>query len=237
METQVRSAFRFIETKPMSGKENMEFDMALFADLEKRHVSTTIRFYSWSRPCVSLGYSQGPEGLLDVSKLSRMGWDVVKRPTGGGAAFHNVDEVAYSLVADANSGVLSGGLVASYRAISSAIISGLQKLGIAANFSGHDKHMFEDVCFSYPTDYEILASGKKLVGSAQKRVKGILLQHGSIFVTRISDEILSCVAGADIKKIQASYITAEDILGRKPAFDEVVSVLRAGFEVGFLLFE
>ena len=230
MATKVAGPYKLLVSGARSGRENMDIDLALLKDLERGVIRPTIRFYRWQPACVSLGYSQNPEHLVDAEHLKDLSWDIVKRPTGGGAAFHNTDEVSYSITARSDDQMFMGGLAASYKIISGAIISALSRLGVQAELSRAKKTVHSSVCFSYPTNHEIVSAGKKIVGSAQKRGKAAFLQHGSIFVSRIKDEVISAVNGADVKGIQNSYVSIEEMIGRKPSFDEIISALKPAFE-------
>jgi len=190
----------------------MRLDEQLFLDHEEGNNLSTLRIYAWDPPCVSFGYSQ------EIKKeLIPKGWEAVKRPTGGGIVFHNLSEVTYSIVTDLNA--FGEKLIPSYIKISKAIVAGLQKLGIKAEVSEgeNSNSRRNDLCFSYPAEYEIVFAGRKLVGSAQKRGKRTLLQQGSILVKD------------DENSYPAEAITIEEILGRVPAFDEIADALKQGF--------
>ena len=229
MAAKVAGSFKLLISEAKSGAENMDIDLALFNDLEKGVIAPTIRFYSWKPACVSFGYSQKPEDLIDPLSLKKLGWDIIKRPTGGGAAFHNTDEVAYSIVGRCDDEMFSAGISASYKIISKAVIWGLAKLGINAELSKTKKSIHSGVCFSYPASHEIVVRGRKIVGSAQKRGKKAFLQHGSIFVSGVENIILSAIKGTDVKVLKDSYVTIQDVLGRKPSFDEIVCAMKKSF--------
>ncbi|MFH1826266.1 MAG: hypothetical protein ABH823_03120, partial [bacterium] len=168
-------AWRLIATPHLSGSVNMQTDLKMMADFEAGLISSTLRIYSWQPRCISYGYGQKMERWKD-GKME--GWEVVKRPTGGGIVFHNEAEVTYSLVASLDNPILPKGLVPSYKKISDAVIVALRKVGVLAavldsravpagrQVRGNDKSA---LCFSYPAEYEIVCQGRKIVGSAQKR--------------------------------------------------------------------
>ena len=113
------------------------------------------------------------------------GIDVVRRPTGGKAVFHD-REVTYALVAGENHPLFPRGILGTYQAISSAILRALSKLGVEAEMAADGRSHAPDglaaFCFSVPSRYELLVKGRKICGSAQTRSKGVFLQHGSILV-------------------------------------------------------
>ena len=186
-------SWQLLKTPKLSGVANMELDLKLFHDHESGLIPSTLRIYSWQPKCITYGYAQKIEKLIDLEKAKGQGWDIVKRPTGGGIVFHNEGEIAYSLVTDLANPLLPKGLVPSYRKISEAIVYGLNMLDIEAYVSSSPvprPTSRDHLCFSYPAEYEIVANGKKIVGSAQKRGKKTLLQQGAILVRQAGfDEI------------------------------------------------
>src|SRR3990167_7314802 len=110
-------------------------------------------------------------------RLGALGWDIVKRPTGGGIVFHNEAEVTYSIVTEIGNPLLPKGLVPSYKKISEAVVAGLAGIGVAAELQtsniklqnkskSPNQKSRTSLCFSFPAEYEIVVSGKKIVGSA-----------------------------------------------------------------------
>jgi lipoate-protein ligase A len=215
----------------------MEYDLKLFHDFEKGLVPSTLRIYSWRPNCISLGYSQKMDRLIDEEMASKMGWDVVKRPTGGGIVFHNEAEVTYSIVTEIDNPILPEGLVPSYMKISEALLSALKNLGIEASISRVDRTLSpvglrgrptrQTLCFSYPAEYEIICNGRKIIGSAQKRGKRTLLQQGSINV-RETPVVAFKVLKDPYHKQNA--ISLEDVIGRQLSFSEISQALSKGFE-------
>jgi len=223
----------------------MEIDLFLLKRFEEQASDSTIRIYSWRPKCVSVGYSQSIEEEIDLKKAKSLGWDIVKRPTGGGIVFHNEAEVTYSLVTAIDNPILPKGLIPSYKKISEAIVLGLKELGVAAEISsprpsthfvrsGHPSPSemergikgVRSLCFSYPAEYEIVVDKKKIVGSAQKRGRKALLQQGSIFVQRTEASALTMLK-KPYEDINA--MSVEEALGREVAFDELSDALVDGF--------
>jgi len=125
-------AWQLIINPDISGRKNMEYDLELFRQYEMGAIPSTLRIYSWLPQCISLGYSQNIEKEIDTVKASALGWDLVKRPTGGGIVFHNEAEVTYSLVTAIDNPLLPQGLVPSYKKLSEAIVYALKIVGIEA---------------------------------------------------------------------------------------------------------
>ena len=151
-----------------SGAWNMAFDEALLKFTAGNKLPPTLRLYHWQPPTLSLGFAQ-PAADVDLAKLKAHGWDLVRRPTGGRAILH-IDELIYSVTASVDDPKLAGDLLESYHKISQALLAGLSKLGITA--SGDKTYntvpstnVKNPVCFETPSNYEITADGRKLIGS------------------------------------------------------------------------
>jgi len=138
-----------------------------------------LRFYGWQGPWLSLGYAQrlDPERQA-ACEAAEVG--VVRRATGGGAVLHGAD-LTYAVAAP--EALLPEGLQATYAAIAAGLVEGLRELGIAAFRTPRaaprgPARAFD--CFAVPAGDEICVGGRKLVGSAQRRTAGGVLQHGSL---------------------------------------------------------
>ncbi len=175
--------WRLIQTTPTSGAWNMALDESLLHHVSQKISPPTLRFYSWSIPTLSLGYSQ-PWADVDMDRLYQLGWDLVRRPTGGRAILH-ADEFTYSVTAPVDEPAVSGSLLESYHRLSTALQRGLKKLGVvtAADEKYTPSGQAPDqnpVCFRVPSNFEITWKKKKMIGSAQARKSGGVLQHGSL---------------------------------------------------------
>lgn len=223
------SVWQLIRTPQLSGSANMQFDLKLFADFERGGMPSALRIYSWRPQCISLGYSQKIDGLIDEQRAAALGWEVVERPTGGGIVFHNEAEVTYSLVTDLDNPLFPKGLVPSYKRISEAIVCGLKKIGLKASISSSHTHRpssLSSLCFSYPAEYEIVVDGEKIVGSAQKRGRRALLQQGSIFMRSTPTEVFSVLKN-NCHGLNA--VSVEAVLGRVIDFNDISAALIEGF--------
>lgn len=142
-----------------------------------------MRLYRWSPPAVSLGYFQDENEVVDLAACFEAGIDVVRRPTGGRAVLHH-HELTYSIIVpEAHPFIDRGGVMDAYRAISRGIVTAFNLLGITAALTPEKKGqsgLAPGSCFDTPSAYEIQVDGKKVVGSAQLRRDGIVLQHGAI---------------------------------------------------------
>lgn len=215
----------------------MALDEAILEAVGEHRVPPTLRFYAWNPPCLSLGYAQAVDDA-DRAALAREGWDLVRRPTGGKAILH-MDEITYSIAAPTDHAVFANGVLPSYKRISLALISGLEKMGMLPEL--HDAEPpaagSNPVCFQNPSAFEITVEGKKLVGSAQlRRARGIL-QHGSLplqgQLSRICLALLYAGEHARqqaMREIGQHAITVESVLGDRITWEETARLLAAGFE-------
>lgn len=171
--------WRIIYDPPTDGARNMAIDEAILTAVAAGAAPPTLRFYQWKPACLSLGCGQRAREA-DAERLRERGWDIVRRPTGGRAILHR-HELTYSLALPLDHPIAAGGIVESYRRISAVFIAALRTLGVephADRVSGDAA--LTPVCFETPSHYEITVGGKKLIGSAQMRRKGGILQHGSL---------------------------------------------------------
>lgn len=174
---------RVIVDGSLSAPLNMAVDDVLLAG-DGSGFRWTLRLYGWSRPTVSLGYSQPWREGYDADIARRLGVDLVRRRTGGRAVLHD-REMTYSLAGPAEGGPLAGGIHATYRAIAAGLCRGLLSLGAEVDVERSrgrrdPRAGTPGACFAVRSRYEILSAGRKLLGSAQRRAGGRVMQHGSL---------------------------------------------------------
>ena len=174
--------WRLIDSGPCGASLNMSVDEAIADAVRKGSSAPTLRLYQWDRPSISLGCFQRASDI-DTVYCDANGIPVVRRPTGGRAILHD-KELTYSFSARTDRGPFAKGLLDSYRRISSAFNLAFCKAGIHAEpKTKREKGRVlagSPLCFQSSSFGEILAGGKKVVGSAQKRWEDGLLQQGSI---------------------------------------------------------
>ena len=168
--------------------DNMAVDEAMLKAHAAGQVPPTIRFYGWQPAAVSIGYFQKAATEVDMSECRRQGIDVVRRLTGGHAVLHDA-ELTYSLVVSEMNPLVPHTITASYRFFSQGLLDGLKALGIEAQmsmpkaaYSQTKRRHASAACFDAPSHYEVTFGGRKLIGSAQVRKDGVILQHGSILL-------------------------------------------------------
>ena len=205
-----------------SGAENMAIDAELL-DRADGTGGSFLRLYRFDPPCLSLGRNE-PAAHYDHTEIARRGLDVVRRPTGGRAVWHE-HEVTYAVAAPI---ALFGGLRTAYRAIHARLAEALRSLGVDATLALRHPPPSSAIlhqpvsCFAVPAAGEILVAGRKLVGSAQVRKRSAFLQHGSILLDG-SQEIVAAVSRKPDVASAATTLSAE--LGRRVTWDEVVEAV------------
>lgn len=201
--------------------------------------TVSLRLYSWNPPAISLGCMENTGVILDKEALSRSGVEWISRPTGGRAVLH-WNDITYSCAFPKTTEIFGDTISKSYSVISRCLMAGLALAGIsceshasAAEYAAV-KRETKLPCFLSPNRSEIMAAGKKLAGSAQKRTAAAVLQHGSIpldgsfrrlpeFLAITPDERTRLRGLLDIKCICANEIN--------PAvdFDTLAACLIKGF--------
>lgn len=243
-----------IRSGELSGAMNMAADESIMIHVGKGLSAPTLRFYRWKPPTISVGYFQELEAELDTEACMRLGLGYVRRPTGGRAVLHD-NEVTYSVIMPEGQSLIPEGVVDSYRVISVAILAGLAALGLHAEVVPVSAKRAGTVappavppegarssaaCFDAPSWYEVVVSGRKLVGSAQTRRGGALLQHGSIPLEFDSERFFKALRFRSDdarlsarRRYQAKATSVIAELGRSLTIDEAEDAMVEGFRRTF----
>ena len=207
----------------------MAVDVALLERAD-RMGEAFLRLYRFDPACLSLGRNEAAGGY-DRAAIARRGVDVVRRPTGGAAVWHE-HELTYAVAAPI---VAFGGLRRAYKAIHARLATGLGTLGVSPTLAP-DRPLAPSTalsrpagCFAGSVGGEILVRARKLVGSAQVRRGGAFLQHGSILLDG-SQENITAVSRKPHAASTATTLSAE--LGRRVSWDEVADALLRAWDTG-----
>ena len=228
--------WRVIRHAAAPGPYNMAVDEAIAQAVAARLVPPTLRFYAWDPPCVSLGRNQPVKGV-GLARIAERGYGIVRRPTGGRAILHT-DEMTYSMIASPEHPLMRGYVLDSYLRISHGLVAGLRRMGIAAEEAPGTNRAGPDVsaaCFEVPSAYEIVAHGKKILGSAQARRSTSVLQHGSLPLEGDLTRVVDCLAFDDEAARQALRASLRDhaatvyeLTRRHVSQDEAIDAMMAG---------
>jgi lipoate-protein ligase A len=218
------AAWRLFLDEPADGSMNMARDEARLLATE-RGASPALRIYSWKRPTLSLGAHQSAADV-DLHACRRLGVDLVRRPTGGGAVLHH-HEVTYAVTGRLGEDPFPRSVVAVYEVIAEALVAAMARLGVIAEASRAAVGGRAPAhCFGAPSSRELVAQGRKLAGSAQLRRREAFLQHGSIlmdFDGALLGEILPASKGSP------DPATLREKAGRVVTCQEVEGALAASF--------
>ncbi len=212
---------KIIPYETRNGKENMQIDSDLLDFAIKNNLQEPIfRLYAWSPACVSLGRNQ-KDDFLDYEFLKSKNIDVVRRLTGGRALLHD-NEITYSFICPETYLKNGSHIVSSYKEISQILIDKFHKLGIDLSF-GTSKPIKTgfDYCMLISTGADLCYNGKKLIGSAQCRSHGYILQHGSIlydYDKNILEEIFK-------EKVSTEEIISIKEINPKLSKKEIIDIL------------
>jgi lipoate-protein ligase A len=223
---------------------NMALDEAGIILLSQGKISPTIRFYGWKPPGLSIGYLQSVSGINEDA-CKTFGVEIVRRITGGRAVLHD-DELTYSLLVPEAYSQFSQSVLDTYKYISNGILYSLKHLGITAcmnDLARTGRNALNphnsDMCFDTSSRYEVVVNGKKLVGSAQCRKYGVLLQHGSVINSFDTEKFFSLFRFTRLeqrermKEIFLQKATSiQDILGYRHSFDTLAGAFTKGFQEG-----
>jgi lipoate-protein ligase A len=227
-------SWQLLATRTADAAWNMACDHALAESVGLGESPPALRLFGWDPPAVSVGYNQRLRDVADrLPELRRLGLDLVRRPTGGGAVLH-ADEVTYSVAAPLWSSLLERGPKAACARIHAAILAGLESLGIAGLSGDAGRSVTalvrarptRDVCFAATSRSEIAWRGRKLVGSAQRRLGRALLQHGSILLAGDQKALGVLWPGAS----QTGAANLAEAGGRRFEWEEVAEAVKRGFE-------
>jgi lipoate-protein ligase A len=205
----------------------MALDQALLDEAD-RTGAAFLRLYRWDPPCLSFGRNEPALTRYDRSRIEALGLDVVRRPTGGRAVWHE-HEVTYAVAAPIPP---FGALRDSYRSIHARLAAALRRLGTDATLAPDTPApgLGAGACFAAPAGGEVLVGGRKVIGSAQIRSGRAFLQHGSILLGG-TQEIVRDVSGEqgalkDSRALAGSReMSLASALGRAVSFDEVVTAI------------
>ncbi len=224
---------------PQPGIVNMEVDRQLLERVEASHSQCTlVRFYRWERPTVSLGSHQIVERALDKSHCLQEGIPWVHRPTGGRAVFH-ADELTYAVASNDSFFFPIHSLQQTHQKISLALRRGLQLLGIEVTLAARNDRpsdssptQSQKPCFTAPCFHEVVQGSRKIVGSAQRKLKKSFLQHGALPLT-IDYPGMAGALGVDPSLLRSKALSVSEAAGKPVTFETLSSALRQGLEESF----
>jgi lipoate-protein ligase A len=196
-----------------------------------------VRFYWWSTPTLSLGAKERLSEAADVDYCRNNGIELVRRATGGRSVLHD-EELTYSIVAALGQPPFSTSVEQSYLRIASGLQKGIARLGLDLELvpgerklrprtQGEESKRLHMPCFAAPSRNELAWRNRKVVGSAQRRLKNAVLQHGSILL-RTNPERLAAASGCgkdQAELLRATMIGINEALGEERTREQLIQSL------------
>lgn len=229
--------WRLLSSPVAHGAWNMAVDEAVMLSIADGASPPTLRLYGWSPGCYSIGRFQRASDLTGEARTAP-GVSWVRRPTGGRALYHGL-ELTYSVVASLSDEHVAGAVPQSCCKIAEALAAGLRTQGVDACLAPRADPVRlrgNPSCFDNPSAHELLHQGRKLVGSAQLRHRGVLLQHGSIL---LDSPAMSFFAGLHFEtdeerraarsRSEARLTTLAEATGCTPDAGRVSAAVVSGF--------
>lgn len=230
----------------------MATDHAILNACNEGKAPATLRLYGWSRPSITVGYSQDWRLCVDLDRCRKMEVEVVQRPTGGRAMVHQ-NEISYSVIAPIPHSQFPSNLRGAFQEISSGLIHSLQLMGLEHAQSADGLQELQrtgtrnksssfrsPACFASINHFEISVKARKLIGGAQRRFKQAFLQQGSILIDH--DALFSnsffCFSSdeerdVNLKILQDKSITLQEAMDKTMSYEEALPYFIAGFKNKF----
>src|SRR5438046_1852710 len=220
------AAWELIIDGTLGGAANMAVDAALLGEVERFPGGrTVVRFYGWRGPTISLGRNQKVENALDVDYCRSNGIDIVHRPTGGRAVLHD-DELTYAVISN-DTASFGDTIYGNYRRVSEALCLGYNRLGVPAVLAPDTRkaepliHDGDPPCFLSTSRYELMVDGRKIAGSAQRRVRRSFLQHGSMPITCNRDNLARATGLTDSAPLLREMAGVAEFLPVRATIEQV----------------
>lgn len=170
--------------EPKTGIQNMSVDHQMLQYVADNNTAL-LRIYEWESPTVSLGYFQKYNSRSEHAPSEALG--VVRRATGGGAIVHHHD-LTYSIaLPPSHFDDKIGAAQPLYDCLHDCVVDLLKNAGFPAFKWPEPTCRAEScsfLCFERRSLGDVLIRESKVMGSAQRRYKGALIQHGSLLLAK-----------------------------------------------------
>jgi lipoate-protein ligase A len=236
--------WQLIIDEAMEGTRNMAIDAALLSEVDTSESPRTIvRFYGWSTPTISLGRNQHIAKAVDVAYCAANGIDIVHRPTGGRAVLHD-DELTYAVISN-DSDRFGDTIYGNYKRVSEALCLGYNRLGVPAVLAPDTRKApalttdADPPCFLSTARYELMVDGRKIAGSAQRRIRRSFLQHGSMPITCDRQVLARATRLPGAEPLDKEMAGLAEFLPQRPALEQLrdvfIQAFRDYFSIAFVL--
>ncbi|MHC1586527.1 MAG: lipoate--protein ligase family protein [Candidatus Hecatellaceae archaeon] len=218
-------AWRLLDVEwPDKPYYNLAVEEAVALAVEAGVAPNTLRFWRNDNTIV-IGRLQCASLEVRFQECLKHGVKVVRRFTGGGAVYHDLENLNYAVSFKRPSPIPGDDVSLGFKTIGEAVALGLKKLGVEA-------------CFAPVNDVQV--GGRKISGMAGSLMRGVLFIHGCLLVGS-NLEILSRVLNVPREKLEAKGVeaprarvtTLKAEVGRNLSMEEVKGALLKGFEETF----
>jgi lipoate-protein ligase A len=195
-----------------------------------------LRLYGWRPPCLSLGRHQEVGTAVDLDFCRSNGIDVVRRPTGGRAVLHHL-ELTYAVISPL--APISHHLQDAYTNLCRPLVEACRELGIDAELTTGEVNInlpgprTAIPCFKAPAAGEVVVGGRKLIGSAMRFHRGVILQHGAILLDWDGNLQAGSMGLADDHSLRAHVTTFAEQLSATPDRGSVEDMIIAAYSKVF----
>lgn len=224
--------WRLIDTGPLDGPANMAVDEAILSCFDPERSLPVLRLYGWNPPALSVGRYQDAAASLKLELCATDAIPVVRRMTGGGIILH-AEELTYSIVCSPRHLGDATGVKDGFRILCGFLLGTYRRLGLEAAFASDVKPAGErlgqrtDFCFAGKEEFDVLVNGRKIGGNAQRRLRGAILQHGSI---PLESQVQAAARYLALPAPGAAGAVSLAELGVAPEITDLKAMLVAAFE-------
>ncbi|MFH0867703.1 MAG: biotin/lipoate A/B protein ligase family protein, partial [Candidatus Woesearchaeota archaeon] len=195
-----------------------------------------LRVYGWNPAAISVGYNQDVSKEINLDNCKNNNIDVVRRISGGKAVFHD-KELTYSFILPESLGLLSKDINESYKEIADALLIAFEKLGISAEVKKVPERIATSICFNSSNWYELLVNRKKISGSAQRRMAGKILQHGSMLIDFDYEKNSLLFNSSNLidvlSNLRKRITSLKNELNKVISYEEFAEAIKSGFKENF----
>jgi len=213
-----------LDTGTCSAEKNMQLDSELLEGLGSEPI---LHFYEWERPSISYGYFIAPEKFLNLSNVQKKGIDIARRPTGGGVVFHLWD-FAFSVLVPSSSPQFSQNPLHNYAYINKAVLEAVEEfLGgkrgweLIPNDAPALDEKCTNFCMAKPTKYDVVLTGRKIVGAAQRKRRQGFLHQGTIALVMPPKDELTALLLPGSRVVEAILGHTMPLLGERSSPSEI----------------
>ena len=203
----------------VGGADAAVHQMALDEQLA-REPMTRVRFFTWNRPAVSLGWKQTPPAWLNTTAWQAAGLECVERPTGGGVAFHGSD-LSVSIIVPRQVRLQVQTLM---RTVCESAVRLCRELGVDACARlepATDQRI--DICLMEPSAYAVMAGDRKLAGFALRRYPDTWLIQGSLLVQPLPSRLAGQLPHRVTAPLARRAITLSEAANKRIAPETVLA--------------